>query len=430
MCFFPFRTLGSCRFGKRKGVALFYFWMSQSVAVKVGGADNVVDNNNEEENASGRSVPLEGNYFYSRSPDRRPSLYSQVTTIQKAGMALVTGRCGRSLAKKVAKCLEWPLYDVTSESNSAGEIHPKFAQHVTDCDVYFIHSMHPVSAMDVNDSVLELLFMIRRMKLQSAKQINAVVPYLAYSRRDRKKDDSFMDISASAIAEMLVQAGVNRVVTVDLHSGQIQGFFDRVPTDNLLMCHEFAFFLSKQEWFSPNDVTVISPDVSRAKMLADILLVPHVATIIKRRQSGATAAPLEAVGDVKGRSCVLIDDLVDTGGTLVSACELLRSLGAVRVVACCTHGICTSPCAERINSCSIIEALVVSDSVPQSENLRRCEKLHVISVAPLLAAAICCAHAGLSVSGLFQGPIAPCVAKHHSISRRQSEVVPPAAEKK
>jgi ribose-phosphate pyrophosphokinase len=207
---------------------------------------------------------------------------------------------------------------------------------------------------------------------------------------------------------MITLMGVDRVMSLDLHSGQIQGFFGNVPLDNLSFMHEFAQHVRLQSWFSPESTVVVSPDaggVERAKQLADILAVGRIVTIVKRRIKAGQVETMQTVGEVDGLHCVIVDDMIDTGGTLVKACELLKALGAVSVTACCTHGILTNPATERVNKCEALMQLVVSDSIPQQNHMEVIPKLVVLSIAPLLASAIVKSANNQSVSSLFSGPL-------------------------
>jgi ribose-phosphate pyrophosphokinase len=205
--------------------------------------------------------------------------------------------------------------------------------------------------------------------------------------------------------------GVDRVLTLDLHSGQIQGYFHgRAPLDNLQMAFEFAQYIRTCRWFASDTTVIVAPDaggVGRAHAFADILGVSHIVTVMKRRAKAGVVESMQTVGDVKGYSCIIIDDMCDTGGTLVAACSLLRDMGAARVVACITHGILSGPCCERVNSCAALEELIVSDSLPQDEHVHQCPKLKVLSIASLLAQAIETYNTESSISELFTRPATP-----------------------
>lgn len=319
--------------------------------------------------------------------------------------AIVYGNGNPQLAQSVAALLGVGLHDVSVSQYSSGEVSVRIAESVLDCDVYIIQTTSSNEVIDINTALLELLLLIRKMRLGNARRITAVIPFLAYARQDRKTGLR-VPISASAVAEMIVQMGVDRVVTMELHSMQIQGFFNNVPVDNLQVCYEFAKYIQAQPWFDASRTAMVSPDaggVERARVLADILGVPHVVTIVKRRVKAGQVDTMQTVGDVAGFHCVIVDDMCDTGGTLVKACELLASMGACDVVACCAHGILTDPCCSRVNQCNALRELVVTDSIGQDLNAQRCPKLRVLTIAPLLATAIRKLSHDESLSSLFQG---------------------------
>lgn len=319
---------------------------------------------------------------------------------------MVSGNANRELAESVTALLQKTLVRATVKSSSCGEVSVKIHEQLMGDDVFIIQPTCASDSgdIDVNTALIELLFMIRRLKLAGAARITAFIPFFAYARQDRKTDLR-VPISASAVSAMIMQMGVDRVVTLDLHSGQIQGCFNSIPMDNLEMAYEFARYISRKDWFIPDKCVIVSPDaggVERARRLADILAVGRIVTIVKRRIAAGQVESMQTVGEVDGLSCIIIDDMCDTGGTLVKACELLREMGAVRVIACCTHGILTEPCSDRVNKCGSLEELVVSDSIPQATHKMNCSKLTVLSIAPLLSTAIMKYHSEESISGLFK----------------------------
>jgi ribose-phosphate pyrophosphokinase len=187
----------------------------------------------------------------------------------------------------------------------------------------------------------------------------------------------------------------------------VQGCFSNSPLDNLAFQHDFAQYLRTQPWFERDSTVVVSPDaggVARAHQLAELLDIRGIVTIMKRRAAAGVVDSMQTVGEVAGRTCIIVDDMCDTGGTLIKACELLKSMGAVRVVACATHGILTEPCVDRLNAGTALDELIVSDSIPQDGNVKRCPKLRVLSIAPLLASAITMYHTEMSVGALFRAP--------------------------
>ncbi|KAG5510836.1 hypothetical protein JKF63_07908 [Porcisia hertigi] len=316
---------------------------------------------------------------------------------------LVSGNGNRPLAEAVALLMGTHTHHTSVMQYSNGEVNVRINENVLGADVYIIQSTTGNEIIDVNTALMELLLLIRKMRLSNAKSVTVIAPFFGYARQDRKTDLRG-PISASAVARMIVKMGANRFASLDLHSNQIQGFFDNIPVDNLLMAHEFARYLRDQPWFDVHQVVVVSPDaggVERAKQLADILQVGRIVTIVKRRIAAGKVDTMQSVGEVAGFTCIIVDDMIDTGGTLVKACELLKDLGAVRVTACCTHGILTNPCSERINNCDALEELVVSDSIPQEEHQRVVPKLKVLTIAPLIAAVIDKYLNEESVSSLF-----------------------------
>ena len=322
---------------------------------------------------------------------------------------IIAGNGNRALAEKVAALLGQQLHDTLVDQYASGEVLVQVHSSVLGRDAYIIQPATGNETVDINTALMELLLLIRKVRLGKASRVTAVVPFLAYARQDRKTALR-MPISASAVADMIRLMGVDRVVTFDLHSGQIQGFFENVPVDNLQFVHEFAQYIRSQAWFDPKKTVIVSPDaggVERARKLADTLNVGRIVTIVKRRIKAGQIETMQTVGEVSGFHCIIVDDMCDTGGTLVKACELLKDLGAVTVTACCTHGILTNPCAEKVNACEALLQLVVSDSIPQEEHVKQIPKLVVLTIAPLLASVILKSANNESVSSLFTGPMLP-----------------------
>jgi ribose-phosphate pyrophosphokinase len=324
---------------------------------------------------------------------------------------IVAGNGNRELAERVAQELGQKLTPWQVGLRSCGEVFIDTDEgDVRHKDVYVIQPTCGHDGVEINQSVLELLFLIRRLKLKGADRVTAVVPFFAYARQDRKCDLRG-PISASAVSQLISKMGVDRVLTLDLHSGQIQGYFNgRAPLDNLQMAQEFAQYVRQCGWFERNSTVIVSPDaggVARAHAFADLTGVSHIVTVMKRRERAGVVGSMQTVGEVAGYTCIIIDDMIDTGGTLVAACKLLKDLGAVRVVACITHGILTDPCIERVNNCDALAELVVSDSLPQREHQRRCPKLRVLGIASLLAQAMKTYNTEQSISGLFRKPSTP-----------------------
>ncbi|EPY28660.1 ribose-phosphate pyrophosphokinase [Angomonas deanei] len=258
---------------------------------------------------------------------------------------LIPGTANAELAENVAKCLNIDLCKTDIKTFANGELNIKIVDNVRGDDCFIIQPTAANLGTDVNTAMMELLLLVHTLKLSSAKRITAIVPYFAYSRQDRKSEPR-VPISASAVAQLIQCMGVDRVVTLDLHCGQIQGFFRNIPVDNLLMFPEFATYLVRQPWFDKTQTVVVSPDaggVERANVLADRIGASHIVTILKRRKEAGKVDSMQTVGNVKGFTCIIVDDMVDTAGTLCKACDLLKEMGAVRVIACASHGILTNP---------------------------------------------------------------------------------------
>eukprot|EP01012_Entosiphon_sulcatum_P033728 TRINITY_DN42702_c0_g1_i1.p1 TRINITY_DN42702_c0_g1~~TRINITY_DN42702_c0_g1_i1.p1 ORF type:complete len:566 (-),score=97.19 TRINITY_DN42702_c0_g1_i1:9-1673(-) len=319
-------------------------------------------------------------------------------------LRIISGTSNLQLAQDVAECLNQRVEGTRVSTFANGEIEIKLLNNVRGDDVFVVQPNigMPGDPRSVNKSCMELLLLIHTLRLASAKRINAVIPYMAYSRQDRKTE-ARVPISCSAYARMMITLGVDRVVTVDLHCGQIQGFFGNTPVDNLSAEREFVKYL-QDKGINFAEACVVSPDaggVARARQLADDLPCDNVVTILKRRAAANQIDSMQIVGDVRGKTCIIIDDIIDTAGTLVKACQLLKEHGASTVIACATHGLLTHPACDRVNACSSLEEVIVTDSVPQHHNLEQCPKLRVLTIAPLLAECINRVHREQSLSVLF-----------------------------
>ncbi|KNH05604.1 phosphoribosylpyrophosphate synthetase [Perkinsela sp. CCAP 1560/4] len=315
---------------------------------------------------------------------------------------IITGNANPRLAQDISTHLRLNLHPCNVSKFANGEINIKIQEKVRGDDVFIVQSMCAGETQEINTSVMELLLLIHTARLASARRITAVVPYYAYSRQDRKTE-SRVPISASAIARLIQEMGADRVYTVDLHCGQIQGFFHNTPLDNLMVYPELVKYIQRKGC-DPQRTVIVSPDaggVERAKNVANLLMAHHVVTILKRRSEAGKIDSMQTVGDVKGFTCYLIDDIVDTGNTLVSAVNLLKEMGAEKVIAFATHGILTEPCCERINSCAGLIEVVVTDSIPQGEHQQRCRKLKVLPLASLIAEAILRVNNEMSISEMF-----------------------------
>ena len=303
-----------------------------------------------------------------------------------------TGNSNPQLAKDICKELGIPLGSSEVGAFSDGENFASIYETVRGSDVFVVQS----TCTPVNNNLMELLIMIDALKRASAGRITAVIPYYGYARQDRKVSPR-APISAKLVADFLSTAGANRVVTVDLHAGQIQGFFN-CPVDNL-----FASQVLLEPFMSmKGEIVVVSPDaggVERARSFAKRIEAP-LAIIDKRRDRPNQATATHVIGDVDGKIAVLVDDIIDTAGTICAGAEVLLREGAREVYACATHGVLSGPALERLNN-SVFTKVVVTDTIPSGERLDVCSKLQVVSVASLLAKSIHNIHTGSSVSVLF-----------------------------
>lgn len=306
---------------------------------------------------------------------------------------VLSGNANPSLSRAICAELGVPLAGAIVKSFSDGEIWVQIEENVRGSDVFVVQP----SCTPVERNLMELLLMIDALKRASADRITAVMPYYGYARQDRK-DRSRVPISAKVVATMLETAGANRLLALDLHAAQIQGFFN-VPVDHLFASPVMI------EYFRTTDLSqtiVVSPDaggVERARAFAKRLEVP-LAIIDKRRDAPNVAEIMHIIGDVEDRDCLIIDDLIDTAGTLVKGCESLLSKGARSVSACATHAVLSGPAVERITGSGLKE-VVFSDSIPLRPEAAACGKIRVLSVARLLARAIQSIHEETSVSTLF-----------------------------
>jgi len=308
-------------------------------------------------------------------------------------ICLIAGSANKALATDISNRATIRLGEVTIRRFSDGEIFVQIEENVRGSSAFVIQ---PTCA-PVNDSLMELLILIDALKRASVESITAVTPYYGYSRQDRKAAPR-TPISAKLVADLLQAAGVDRMVALDLHAGQIQGFFD-VPFDNLYGLDVIAKHVKAQ---LHGEVVVVSPDaggVTRARAFAKQLQA-NLAIIDKRRPKSNESEVMNIIGEVKGCECILVDDMVDTAGTLTNSAKALVNAGAKRVIAAATHGVLSGPAIERLKN-SVIEKLIVTDSIPISEESRREGRVEVVTCAALLAEAIKRIHTGDSVSGLF-----------------------------
>jgi ribose-phosphate pyrophosphokinase len=308
-------------------------------------------------------------------------------------LKLFSGRANPALAKEICAYLGISMGEATVSSFSDGEARVRIDENVRGADVFVMQSTCP----PVNDSIMELLIMIDALKRSSAYRITAVIPYFGYARQDRK-DQPRVPISAKLIADLITTAGADRVLTMDLHAGQIQGFFN-IPVDHLYATPVLLDYISKA---GGKDLVVVSPDaggVERARAFAKRLQA-NLAIIDKRREGPNQTQIMNIIGDVEGRSALLLDDMIDTAGTIVQGAQACANKGARRVWAGCTHPVLSGPALERIQA-SCLEEIVVTNTIPLNGKEQRCPKLRVLSVAPLLGEAITRIHEEESVSSLF-----------------------------
>ncbi len=304
-------------------------------------------------------------------------------------LSVFSGNAHRKLAEDICTHLGIPLGDALVSRFSDGEVRVKINENVRGKDVFIVQPTCPPT----NDNLMELLIMIDALKRASAKRITAVIPYYGYARQDRK-DQPRVPITAKLVANLLTVAGADRVLTMDLHAGQIQGFFD-IPVDNLYAINVFIGFLKEM---NIPDLTIVSPDVGGIKMARSYAkkMGAGLAIVDKRRISPDQAEAMNILGEVKDRNLVIIDDIIATGGSLIEAVNALKKAGAKDIYAMITHGVLAGNALEKIEN-SKLKMLFVSDTIPQKEH----PKVRVISVASLLAEAIKRIHWEVSISCLF-----------------------------
>jgi len=310
-------------------------------------------------------------------------------------MMVFSGNANPGLASEVAAHLGLPLGKAVVGQFSDGEVMTEIQENVRGRDIFVVQ---PTCA-PTNDNLLELLVMIDALRWASAKRITAVIPYFGYARQDRRPRSARVPITARLVAKMIGSAGADRVLTVDLHADQIQGFFD-IPVDNVYASPILLGDVWRQK--QPN-LMVVSPDVGgvvRARALAKRLDDADLAIIDKRRPRANEAKVMNIIGDVRGRSCVLVDDLVDTAGTLCQAAAALKGQGAARVQAYCTHAVLSGPAVENITA-SMLDELVVTNTLPLRADAIECPKIRVLSIGELLAETMRRVSNEESVSSLF-----------------------------
>jgi ribose-phosphate pyrophosphokinase len=309
------------------------------------------------------------------------------------GIKLFTGNSNKTLAGEIADFLRMQVGDATVSNFSDGESLIQINENVRGSDVFVVQS----TCTPVNKNIMELLLMIDALRRASAGRITAVVPYYGYARQDRKAAPR-VPISARLVADLLSVVGIDRLLTIDLHAGQIQGFFD-CPVDHLYAAPVLTDYVRKEYM---NNLVIVSPDaggVERARAFAKRLNA-SLAIIDKRREKANVSQVMHVIGEVKGKNAVLFDDMIDTAGTITQAAAALKENGAKRVIAACAHAVLSGPALERIND-SVLEDVIVTNTIPMEDKQKDCKKLTVLSVAALLGDAIKRIHEETSVSSLF-----------------------------
>ena len=310
-------------------------------------------------------------------------------------MKIMAGNSNLPLAREVAAYLQMSLTDASVRRFADEEVFVEIHENVRGEDVFVVQS----TSFPANDNLMELLICIDALRRASARRITAVVPYFGYARQDRKSG-SRTPISAKLVANLITEAGANRVLSVDLHAGQIQGFFD-IPTDNLYGAPVMAADI--QAHYAGQDIMVISPDVGgvvRARALAKRLDNAPLAIVDKRRERAGESEVMNIIGEVKGRCCILIDDIIDSGGTLCNAAAALMAAGATSVSAYITHGVLSGGAVARVDG-SALKELVITDSILPTDAAKDCSRIRILAIAPLIGEAIRRIADESSVSSLF-----------------------------
>jgi len=314
---------------------------------------------------------------------------------RRPGLVLFSGNGNKSLSEAISRKLSLKLGDSKVERFSDGEISVKIEENVRGMDVFLIQPTSPPA----HENLMELVIMVDALKRSSASRITAVIPYYGYARQDRRVRSERVPISAKVVADILERSGIDRVLTVELHSEQIQGFFD-IPVDNVYGTRIIHDDIVKQKL---NEILIVSPDVGgvvRSRALAKVLDLSDLAIIDKRRDEDNQSEVMNVIGEVKGKDCVLVDDMVDSAGTLCNAAGALKDRGARKVYAYIVHPVLSGDAIKKINK-SKLDQLVVTDTIPLSDSAKACKKIRVISLAPTLAEAIRRVNNEESISAMF-----------------------------
>lgn len=310
------------------------------------------------------------------------------------GIRLITGNANPELAQKVSNYLKIPITETTVTTFSDGEIMVQIKENIRGSDAFVIQP----TCTPVNQTLMELLLIIDALKRASARRITAVIPYYGYARQDRKVQPR-VPISAKLIANLITVAGANRVLAIDLHAGQIQGFFD-IPVDHLLAIPVILDYLKRNNML--DNIIVVSPDAGgteRARVFAKKINAP-LAIVDKRRDVPNISKVMHVIGDVKDKDALLIDDMIDTAGTITQAALALKEKGAKRVFATATHGVLSGPAIDRLNA-SVLEKIIITDTIPIGDKKEKCSKIEILTVAHLLGEAIRRINEETSISSLF-----------------------------
>ena len=316
---------------------------------------------------------------------------------------LISGNANRSLANAIARRMSMHrgmqvgLVDARVERFNDGEIFVEVFENVRGEDMYIVQS----TSRPANDNLMELLIIADALRRSSADRITAVIPYFGYARQDRRAK-ARTPISAKLVANLLTEAGIDRVLTLDLHAAQIQGFFD-IPVDNLYASPIFSLDIEHHFKGQMEDVMVVSPDVggvARARDIAKRINAP-LSIVDKRREKAGEVAGMTVIGDVRGKKCIIVDDICDTAGTLCKAAETLIEAGATEVHSYITHGVLSGPAVERVTN-SVMKSLVITDSIEPTDAVKNCPNIRIVPTAPMFAQAILNTWHGTSVSSLFE----------------------------
>jgi ribose-phosphate pyrophosphokinase len=310
------------------------------------------------------------------------------------GIRFFTGNAHKELAKEISDYLEIPIGNASVGEFSDGEISVHINENVRGSDVFVLQP----TCMPVNRNIMEILLMIDALKRASASRITAVIPYYGYARQDRKVQPR-VPISAKLVADLVTAAGTSRILTMDLHAAQIQGFFN-IPVDNLYAAPVLLDYVQKK--YDSRSLIIVSPDaggVERARSFARKLEC-SIAIIDKRREVANVSQIMNVIGDVSGKDTIILDDMVDTGGTTIQAAAALKEKGAKRVIAACTHAVLSGSAIEKVNN-SVLEELIVTNTINLDTKKEQCKKLTVLSIAPVIGEAIKRIHEETSISSLF-----------------------------